>query len=339
MNPIYPLALPKGRKLRCEVCEAPAERVCQGCMVTYYCDVEHQQVDWVSIHEKICQLLIPLRTSLPFFNSEEERKHGMEQLCLRQKHLIELTHKVAQKFLFEGKYEEALPAALHSLRFSINVHGLNSVELVPSYLLLAEANIGLSRIIQAEEFLSKAQWTILKSPECSDAILSKLHRNFGFLCVAKRNDDESLYHFANDIYYASCAYGTENINTSGEYFYMANVFYRQNKMDVADSLYAKVIEIWRKHLDKLIQFQLDSIKSSANILESEMEPNEGYLGFLRCRTSLWEMELCTDSERAVKSHSHRRNPSPADAKWRIKKQILFGEYLWLSNSQSPALMG
>uniref|UniRef100_A0A452GWR9 Uncharacterized protein n=1 Tax=Gopherus agassizii TaxID=38772 RepID=A0A452GWR9_9SAUR len=44
----------------------------------------HQKADWVSIHEKICQLLIPIRTSFPFFNSEKERKHGMEQLLHRQ---------------------------------------------------------------------------------------------------------------------------------------------------------------------------------------------------------------------------------------------------------------
>ncbi|PNI52569.1 ZMYND12 isoform 5 [Pan troglodytes] len=36
MNVIYPLAVPKGRRLCCEVCEAPAERVCAACTVTYY---------------------------------------------------------------------------------------------------------------------------------------------------------------------------------------------------------------------------------------------------------------------------------------------------------------
>lgn len=36
MDVIYPLAVPKGRRLYCEVCEAPAERVCTACTVTYY---------------------------------------------------------------------------------------------------------------------------------------------------------------------------------------------------------------------------------------------------------------------------------------------------------------
>uniref|UniRef100_A0A669QTA6 MYND-type domain-containing protein n=1 Tax=Phasianus colchicus TaxID=9054 RepID=A0A669QTA6_PHACC len=57
---------------------------CSRCRLTYYCDVDHQKADWVSIHEKICQLLIPVRTSLPSLTSEEERKYRVEQLVKRQ---------------------------------------------------------------------------------------------------------------------------------------------------------------------------------------------------------------------------------------------------------------
>uniref|UniRef100_A0A670K2E1 Zinc finger MYND-type containing 12 n=1 Tax=Podarcis muralis TaxID=64176 RepID=A0A670K2E1_PODMU len=81
---LVPLALPRGQKLFCELCRGPATLRCGSCAVTYYCDVEHQSADWVSIHEKICQLLIPLRTTLPFYNSEEERKHGREQKLRRE---------------------------------------------------------------------------------------------------------------------------------------------------------------------------------------------------------------------------------------------------------------
>ncbi|XP_076790416.1 zinc finger MYND domain-containing protein 12 isoform X4 [Arvicanthis niloticus] len=199
MNVIYPLAVPKGRRLCCEVCEAPAERMCTACTVTYYCGPVHQKADWGSIHAKICQLLIPLRTTMPFYNSEEERQHGLQQLQRRQKHLIEFCYTVAQKYLFEGRHEDAVPAALHSLRFRMNVHGLSSVELVPAYLLLAEASLGLGRIVQAEEYLSQAQWTVLKSTDCSNATHSLLHRNLGLLYIAKKNLDEARYHLANDV--------------------------------------------------------------------------------------------------------------------------------------------
>nr|XP_004670517.1 zinc finger MYND domain-containing protein 12 isoform X2 [Jaculus jaculus] len=249
MNVIYPLAVPKGRRLCCEVCEAPAKRVCTACTVTYYCGPVHQRADWGSIHEKICQLLIPLRTAMPFYNSEEERQHGLQQLQQRQKHLIEFCYTVAQKYLFEGKHEDAVPAALHSLRFRMNVHGLNSVELVPAYLLLAEASLGLGRIVQAEEYLSQAQWTVLKSTDCSNATYSLLHRNLGLLYMAKENFEEARYHLANDIYFASCAFGTEDIRTSGGYFHLANIFYGHKKKDVADTLYTQVSEIWHKYLN------------------------------------------------------------------------------------------
>uniref|UniRef100_A0A8B9ZC55 Uncharacterized protein n=1 Tax=Buteo japonicus TaxID=224669 RepID=A0A8B9ZC55_9AVES len=47
-------------------------------------NVDHQKADWVSIHERICPLLIPIRTPLPCLLTEKERKHGMEQLVKRQ---------------------------------------------------------------------------------------------------------------------------------------------------------------------------------------------------------------------------------------------------------------
>ncbi|XP_040441622.1 zinc finger MYND domain-containing protein 12, partial [Falco naumanni] len=143
---------------RCELCGAAARLRCPRCRLTYYCDVDHQKADWVSIHERICQLLIPIRTSLPCLLSEKERKHGMEQLVKRQKYIIDVTSSTAQEFVLDGKHKEAIPAALHALRFTTEVYGSNSVQLVPAYLLLAEASAGVGRLPQASKYLSQAQW-------------------------------------------------------------------------------------------------------------------------------------------------------------------------------------
>ncbi|XP_058290803.1 zinc finger MYND domain-containing protein 12-like isoform X1 [Hylobates moloch] len=321
MNVIYPLAVPKGRRLCCEVCEAPAERVCAACTVTYYCGVVHQKADWDSIHEKICQLLIPLRTCMPFYNSEEERQHGLQQLQQRQKYLIEFCYTVAQKYLFEGKHEDAVPAALHSLRFRVTLYGLSSVELVPAYLLLAEASLdtsslstgsdspfqaasaawippplygfrlpipgclpagmpcspcsGLGRIVQAEEYLFQAQWTVLKSTDCSNATHSLLHRNLGLLYRAKKNYEEARYHLANDIYFASCAFGTEDIRTSGGYFHLANIFYDLKKLDLADTLYTKVSEIWHAYLNNHYQVLSQAHTQQMDLLGKLFENDTG----------------------------------------------------------------
>ena len=43
----------------------------------------------------------------------------------------------------------------------------NSIELLPAYFILAEANIGLggARLKKAEEFLIAAQWNLLKTTQ------------------------------------------------------------------------------------------------------------------------------------------------------------------------------
>ncbi|XP_078414264.1 zinc finger MYND domain-containing protein 12 isoform X4 [Cetorhinus maximus] len=198
-SPIYPLSNPKGVKLECEMCQKTAYVMCSQCRVTYYCDVAHQEADWNGIHEKICQLLIPIRTAPTFLSSAKERKHNEEQLIQRQKHLINLTRTVAQKLLFEGKHEEAVPGALQSLRFATSVYGSTSAELVPSQLLLAEASIGLGQLDEAEEYLSQAQWTVMRTTECVNATQYKLYRNLGLLYTAKGDNEKALWYFADDM--------------------------------------------------------------------------------------------------------------------------------------------
>lgn len=48
--------------------------------------------------------------------------------------------------------------------------------MVPPYLLLSEANLGLEQLQSAEEFLSLANWSIIKAPQCSNAIRSQVVR-------------------------------------------------------------------------------------------------------------------------------------------------------------------
>ncbi|KAF1459907.1 Zinc finger MYND domain-containing protein 12, partial [Spheniscus mendiculus] len=157
-----------------------------------------------------------------------------------QKYIIDLAYSTAQEFVLDGKHQEAIPAALHALRFSTDVYGSTSVRLVPAYLLLAEASTGVGRLPEASKYLSQAQWIVLRTPDCSVAVQYKLHRSLGLFCAAEGNFEQALYHLANDIYLASSTFGLKSIEASGGYFHMANVFFRQNKMDVANSLYAEV---------------------------------------------------------------------------------------------------
>ncbi|XP_008942039.1 PREDICTED: zinc finger MYND domain-containing protein 12, partial [Merops nubicus] len=171
------------------------------------------------------------------------------------KHVLDLAYRAAQEFVLGGKHREAVPAALQALRFSTQVYGPGSLQLVPAYLLLAQASTGAGDLPQASTFLSQAQWIVLSTPDCSTALQAQLHQGLGLLCVAKGNSEQALYHLANNIYLASSTFGLKAIETSGGYFHMANVFFRQNKMDVANSLYAEVTSIWHAFLLRSLHAQ------------------------------------------------------------------------------------
>jgi hypothetical protein len=60
----------------------------------------------------------------------------------------------------------------------MEVYGAGRIELVPAYLLLAEANLGLKRYKVAEEFLLYANWSVLKNPGMSiHSVLSEPNRD------------------------------------------------------------------------------------------------------------------------------------------------------------------
>lgn len=227
-------------------------RVCEKCRVTYYCDIEHQHSDWYGIHEKICQSLIPLRINLPFLPSEEERKKRELDLRNKKIQLIEFTRSISQRYLFEGLFERAIPGATTSLRFAIELFGLKSVDLVPSYLILGEASQGLGSLTQAQEYLSQAEWTVAKNAQCPNNILHKLYRNMAMLQMSQGHLEQALRNLANDIYCSSEEFGTEDVRVTGGYFLMANIYFKLEKMQIADSLYRQVTNMWHSHLKEVV---------------------------------------------------------------------------------------
>lgn len=64
---------------------------------------------------------------------------------------------------------------------------------------------GLGRLSQAEEYLAQAQWTVLKTPECTDGIRSKLFRNLGLLYAAQGNYPDALSQLADDVSSCFCS--------------------------------------------------------------------------------------------------------------------------------------
>ena len=206
---------------------------------------------------------------------------------MSQHALIDLTKNEAQKHLVMGQYELAIPGALQSLRFSMEVYGSGRIELVPAYLLLAESNLGLKRYKVAEEFLLYANWSVLKNPDCSNELKSQLYRNFGKLYASQGRFQDALKQLALDVYYSSLESGPEHIDTAGGYFYMADVFQTQGIIENSLALYDKVVDIWYKFLINLRHRPDESISdylSEAHIgeavemLRSILETRKKHLG-------------------------------------------------------------
>ncbi|XP_028266469.1 zinc finger MYND domain-containing protein 12 [Parambassis ranga] len=251
---IYPLSLPKGIKVLCEICQRDAHLQCAQCRVTYYCNAEHQQADWVGIHERICQLLVPIRNPPPL----SSQKAIQIETQLKKAELIKICRSVAQSKLSEGKHQEALPAAQCCLRISIDLHGNCNTQLVPAYLLLAEANMGLGNLAQVADLLSLAEWVVSKSPECGYEVHHRLHRSLGRLYTATGNLETALHNFANAIYNASEEYGVDSIITCSDFYLMADVFAKQGEMSIACSLYSEVAHTLHRHLNELFKSHIQN---------------------------------------------------------------------------------
>merc|ERR1719262_395144 len=108
---------------------------------------------------------------------------------------------------------------------------------------------GLCRLRIAEEFLSLANWNILKHPAAGSSMMSNLQRNFGRLYAAQQRYNEALQAFATDIYYSGLEFGPENIRSAPSYFHMGRVFQSHQKSDRTGAFYTKVVEIYTAFLE------------------------------------------------------------------------------------------
>jgi hypothetical protein len=76
-------------------------------------------------------------------NAKYPIRHLTNLSNTHQRHLFEVCKMTAHKWLFESQFEYAIPAALQALRYVIDLHGKDAINVVPTYLLLGEASIGI----------------------------------------------------------------------------------------------------------------------------------------------------------------------------------------------------
>lgn len=243
------LAFPKGQLPRCEMTGLPARVQCVTPQITlYYATKEFAEQAWHGIMHKIAPLLAPLRAPSLVVGTEEDRAKREYTMELSKKALVDVCSREAAKFLSSGHYELAVPGALQALGFLKDIYGDEAVETISPYLQLAEAYLGLGKHRPAEEFLRRANWSILKNPDCSNNLRSQLHRNFGKLYFAANKLGDALAELSHDVYCSSLDKGPEHIATSVGYFHLGSVFYAQHKIENALAFYDKVVDIWCKFL-------------------------------------------------------------------------------------------
>lgn len=82
-----------------------------------------------------------------------------------------------------GEYELALPVALDAVQQGQALFKpAPALQLFPLYLLAAQANLGLRRSKQCEDFLALASWLAMKEPQLTTHIMkSQLSRLYGQL--------------------------------------------------------------------------------------------------------------------------------------------------------------
>ena len=99
------------------------------------------------------------------------------------------------------------------------------MELIAPYVQVGSAYLGVGNTKSAEKFLTQAHWLALKAKSPLPAVLeAKMHRSLGRLYLAKEKLAESLAHFAEDVYFSSCAYGPMDPQCCTGYFHMAILF-------------------------------------------------------------------------------------------------------------------
>ncbi|KAJ1507410.1 Zinc finger MYND domain-containing protein 12, partial [Coelomomyces lativittatus] len=146
------------------------------------------------------------------------------------------------------QFSHAIPAALQALRCTVIISGTQSPELVPCYLLLGEASIGLKDYEQAESYLASAEWALQKTPNTQ--IQAKLFHHFGLLYFSKEKYTAALNALTQSLYLASPWMHPLDIRMSGTFFQLGRVFQAQKEPLKATSAFLQVTESWLRYFQE-----------------------------------------------------------------------------------------
>jgi hypothetical protein len=209
-------------------------------------------VGWNNLETKYNELTALLSAPTAGLNANQARMQQKKAVSQAITKLLDMAQQECRRLLIEGNAKAAVEGGLKTLKLKELYYGQGSLQLVPAYFHLARTNQYMDRFKPAEEFLSLAQWTILKHPETDVSLKAELHQTFGLLYASDGKLDAALQQLTSATYYLCTMNGPEHILTSFGYFDLGNVFAASSNMENAMAFYDKVKDIWYSHLSKAL---------------------------------------------------------------------------------------
>lgn len=228
----------------------------------FYANEASAEQAWYGIINKIDHLLGPLSQPAPIIGTSDERARRLKAILLSKKSLIEYCMNESARLLHDQKYQLAIPGAVQALKFSKEVFGELSAEVVLPFLLLAQISLGTKLLSEAESYLSQAKWNVMNAPHCSDRVKSRLHQLYGQLYSIRKDFDGARSEFSHAVYFSTRCFGAESIGASSGYYRLGEVFLAQGKTENALAFFDKVVDIWYKYLSGIFA-KVESGESSA----------------------------------------------------------------------------
>lgn len=138
-------------------------------------------------------------------------------------------------------------------------------------MLAAQANLGVKRAKQCEDFLGLASWLALKEPASTTNVMrSQLSRLFGQLYALQAKHGEALHAFAEDVQFCSLEYGPEDVRTSLGYYNLSKVFQSMGDMEKSIACNDQVLNIWLAALCALVLGEVPNVMRRVQTVSAEI---------------------------------------------------------------------
>jgi tetratricopeptide (TPR) repeat protein len=214
-------------------------------------------ISWAAVELKFQDLRALLSAPTTGLNASQAREEQKRVVSAAIARLLDRAQAECRRLLISGNAKAAVEGGLKTLKLKEEYYGAGSLQLVPAYFHLARTNQFMDKFKRAEEFLSLAQYEVLRHPEADISLNAELHQTFGLLYASDGKLDAALKQLTCSTYYLSCMHGPEHVLTSFGYFDLGNVFAAKSHMEHAMAFYDRVKRIWDMFLAENLQKALE----------------------------------------------------------------------------------